>query len=89
MPLRTGGASFLLNVPSHAGYAVVQTLGGKDTAYEALNVVIKAARAAIDGYPVGVAIPLIVLGGSHYNFGYDEDGKENLEPVVRCLGAPR
>jgi hypothetical protein len=80
------GATFLLTPPKRHGYGVVQTISGPDTPFAALQTVVKAAREKLASIPgrdaMGISVPIIVVDGSLYQLGFDDDGTEILEPVL-------
>lgn len=78
-------ASFVLTPPERHGYMVVQAISGPDTPFAALQAVTKAAQdsiAELSGGQSAICIPVIVVGGSLYQLGFEDDGREILEPVL-------
>jgi hypothetical protein len=84
LPVHSSALDFVFNLPRPHGHSVIQVFAGTDTAYAALQSVTKAARAGISRLAPdqpGISLPLIVLGGSLYQLGYEDDGNEQLELV--------
>jgi hypothetical protein len=88
--LRAGPITDLLVVPPRYGFNVVQTIkdmARTNPAYVALTNVVKAANArrevwkrAVDR--PSVYFPLVVVGGSLVQLGYDATGERILNPVL-------
>lgn len=77
-------AGYLVNPPARFGYSVVQAISGPDVPFAALQTITKAAWARVHQNPhsAGIALPFIVVDGSLYQLGFEDDGSEVLEPVL-------